>query len=81
MTDEHDDGQRNPQVEAARARLQEVATRLCTRLDPLDVAGSYLAIGVALVAGKLGKDGAAKYLRELAHELDEESDAGWGGNA
>ena len=73
--------ERDPKIEEARARLQQVATKLCTRIDPLDVGGSYLAIGTALVTGVMGKAGAGRYLRELAAELDGDNDPGWGGSA
>ncbi len=73
--------QRDPDIEEARARLQQVATKLCTRIDPLDIGGTFLAIGMALVVGVMGKDGAGRYLRELAAELDGDDDPSWGGSA
>ena len=72
---------RDPKIEEARARLQQVATKLCTRIDPLDIGGTFLAIGMALVVGVMGKDGAGKYMRALAAELDGDDDPSWGGSA
>ena len=60
MTDDHKI-ERDPIVEEARERLQEIATKLCTRIDPLDVGSSYLVIGMVLLAGQIGREGAGKY--------------------
>jgi len=80
VTTEHDD-QRDPNVEAARARLDQLAIKLCTRMDPLDVGGTFLAIGMSLVTGVMGKSGAANYMHQLAAELADDEDPGWGGAA
>jgi hypothetical protein len=80
MTDDHKI-ERDPIVEEARARLQETASKLCARIDPLDVAATFLVIGMVLLAGQIGKEGGARYLRELATELEGDTDPSWGGHA
>jgi hypothetical protein len=73
--------ERDPQVEEARARLQDVATRLCARLSPLDVAGSFAGIAATILAETLGREKAATYLRDLGDALADDEDLGWGGRA
>ncbi len=73
--------QRDPLVEAARARIDQLAVKMCAKIDPLHVAGTFLTVGVALVTGVMGKEGAAHYMHELAAELDGDDDPGWGGHA
>lgn len=80
MTSEHEI-ERDPIVEEARERLQLTATKLCTRIDPLHVGGTFLSIGMALLVGVGGKEFAGRYLRELATELDGDDDPSWGGRA
>ncbi|MBK0399509.1 hypothetical protein H0I76_09925 [Limibaculum sp. M0105] len=53
----------------ARQRLQDTAGKLCKLLDPLDVAGSFLAIGAVLLVAAIGPEKAAEYLRELSDEI------------
>jgi hypothetical protein len=73
--------ERDPLVEAARARLQEAALKLCAKIDPLDVASSYLVVGMVILARQIGKEPAGKYLRKLAAELEGDNAPGWGGSA
>jgi hypothetical protein len=36
---------------------------------------------MVLLAGQIGREGAGKYLRELASELEGDTDPAWGGRA
>ena len=54
------DVERDPLTEEGRSFVNRLAIKLCRRLDPLAVGGSFLAVGMALVSGVMGKDGAGR---------------------
>lgn len=74
---------KNAVLSEARARLEDVATKLLRRLDPLDTAGTFLGIGVTILATAIGGEKAAAYLRDLADavEADEKDGGGRAGHA
>ena len=74
-------GTNRPILEEARQRLGSVATGLCRKLDPLDVAGSFAAIGAEVLAHELGRKEAANYLRKLADELERDAQGRFEGHA
>jgi hypothetical protein len=69
--------ERDPVVEEARERLGAVASKMCRRIDPLDVAGSFLAIGMIVLVTDIGRDGAAEYMARLTKELQGDDPVEW----
>ena len=76
-----DQADRDPKVEDIRRRLGDVATQLCTRIDPVDVAATYLTTGMVILARQIGKEAAGEYMRAMAAELEADDDQCWGGRA
>ena len=47
----------------------------------MPTASSFAGITATILAETIGRDGAAAFLHELAEELAEDQDPGWGGRA
>ena len=71
-----DETRRHDLYEESCARLSAIATQLVQRIEPIDAAGAFLGAGLTLLRAELGTDRAAAYLRDLATNLEQDTEGG-----